>query len=149
MGHCGRQGSGAARIAQLRGFERRAPPDDEVWIKTWVEPGGGRPDNTTNRRSRGAFYIYRSKRAAGSYRVFPVHTSGGGRQTVLMPMPAAGNIPELFTCAKPPRHARTTISRGCWLPGHAVGARGLRSDRQGTKAKTWFGIVRNNREHSI
>jgi hypothetical protein len=29
------------------------------------------------------------------------------------------------------------------------GARGLRSDKQGTKAKTWFGIVRNNREHLI
>jgi hypothetical protein len=25
----------------------------------------------------------------------------------------------------------------------------LRSDKQGTKAKTWFGIVRNNREHLI
>jgi hypothetical protein len=35
------------------------------WVKTWVEPGGGRPKNTTNRRSRGAFYIYRSKRPAG------------------------------------------------------------------------------------
>lgn len=21
------------------------------WVKTWVEPGGGRPNNTTNRRS--------------------------------------------------------------------------------------------------
>ncbi len=35
------------------------------------------------------------------------------------------------------------------LTGHAVGARGLRSDKQGTKAKIWFGIVRNNREHLI
>jgi hypothetical protein len=42
--------------------------------------------------------------------VFPVHTSGGGRQTLLMLKPAACNIPELFTCAKPPRHARNTTS---------------------------------------
>jgi hypothetical protein len=31
------------------------------------------------------------------------------------------------------------------LAGHAVG----RSDKQGTKAETWFGVVRNNRKHLI
>jgi hypothetical protein len=35
------------------------------------------------------------------------------------------------------------------LAGHPVGARGLRSDKQGTRAKTGFGIVRNNRKHLI
>jgi hypothetical protein len=45
-----------------RGAPRRMT---RFWVKTWVEPGGGRPNNTTNRRSHGAFYIYRSKRPAG------------------------------------------------------------------------------------
>jgi hypothetical protein len=35
------------------------------WVKTWVEPGGGRPKNTTNRAPCGAFYIRRSQRPAG------------------------------------------------------------------------------------
>ena len=66
-----------------------------------------------------------------------------------MPKPAACNSPELFTCAKPPRHARNTTSRGMLASRHTVGARRLRSDKQGTKAKPWLGIVRNNREHLI
>jgi hypothetical protein len=77
-----------------------------------------------------------------------VHTSGGGRQTVLMPKPAACNIPELFTCAKPPRHSQHNKPRDAGFRATAWEPE-LRSDKQGTKAKTWFGIVRNNREHLI
>ena len=103
------RGTHSPSCVDPRGAPRRMT---RFWVKTWVEPGGGRPNNTTNRRSRGAFYIYRSKRPAG----FISGISGAhvrrGRQTVLMPKPAACNIPELFTCAKPPRHAPNTTSRG-------------------------------------
>ena len=92
-----------------RGAPRRMT---RFWVKTWVEPGGGRRNNTTNRCSLWRVLHIQIKRPAGFISGFSGAHDRRGRQTVLMPKPAACCIPELFTCAKPPRQARKTTSRG-------------------------------------
>ena len=97
-------GSGAARIAPRRRSERRAPPDDEVLVKTWVEPGGAgqtiRPIGAPCARSRYADQIQIKAPRRFHIGVFPLHSSGGAGNSTDAEARRMQH-PELFTCAKP------------------------------------------------